>query len=383
MTFPPDGTTRRGAAGGGSGLCGGAATGCTTTNGGGSGNGSAVVTYTQVAADVSITTTDSDDPVLLGETFEYTLTIANAGPVTATNVAVIDALPDEVTYLANGSDPRCFEIGTNEVVCTLETIAVDGSTQVKLRVRADALADPATNLAGVTRAQPDPNSTNNSATEETTIAPAADLGVTMSDSADPVFVGDSFQYTVAVANAGPSVASDILIFDLLPAQVTFDATASDPRCFEDAPGVIFCMVDSIASGSADQVVIAVTANASAHPAVNQASASAVEAEPDFTDNSPTEQTTIDDPPTAVNDVATLTEDSAANAINVLANDTDTDAGPKTIASKTNGSNGTVAITGGGSGLTYTPNANYCNEPGAAPADTFTYTLNGGSTATVT
>ena len=43
-------------------------------------------------------------------------------------------------------------------------------------------------------------------------------------------------------------------------------------------------------------------------------------------------------------------------------------------------NGTVAITGGGTGLTYTPNQNYCN--GGDPTDDFTYTLNGGSTATV-
>ncbi len=93
-------------------------------------------------------------------------------------------------------------------------------------------------------------------------------------------------------------------------------------------------------------------------------------------------TCADDPPTAVNDSATVGEDSGASAIDVLANDTDTDGGPKTVASVTQPANGTVAITGGGSSLTYTPNGNYCNtQPGGTP-DTFTYTLNGGSTATV-
>ena len=70
-------------------------------------------------------------------------------------------------------------------------------------------------------------------------------------------------------------------------------------------------------------------------------------------------TGIDDPPVAVKDSKTLTEDDPATAIDVLANDTDVDAGPKSIASKTEGAHGTVAITGGGSGLTYTPDANYC------------------------
>ena len=47
-------------------------------------------------------------------------------------------------------------------------------------------------------------------------------------------------------------------------------------------------------------------------------------------------------------------------------------------------NGTVAITGGGTGLTYQPDADYCNDPPGTTPDTFTYTLTpGGSTATVT
>ena len=95
-------------------------------------------------------------------------------------------------------------------------------------------------------------------------------------------------------------------------------------------------------------------------------------------------TCVDDAPVAVNDSATVLEDSGATAINVLANDTDIDGGPKSIASVTQPANGTVVITGGGTGLTYTPNANYCNNPPGTALSTFTYTLApGGSTATVT
>ncbi|MER2626148.1 MAG: Ig-like domain-containing protein, partial [Accumulibacter sp.] len=95
-------------------------------------------------------------------------------------------------------------------------------------------------------------------------------------------------------------------------------------------------------------------------------------------------TAVDDPPVAVNDAATVNEDSGATAINVLANDTDVDGGPISIVSVTQPGNGTVGITGGGTGLTYQPNPNYCNSlPGGNPNDTFTYTLTpGGSTTTV-
>src|SRR5206468_4148353 len=85
-------------------------------------------------------------------------------------------------------------------------------------------------------------------------------------------------------------------------------------------------------------------------------------------------TCVDDPPVAVNDAATVEEDAPATAIDVLANDTDVDGGPKSIASVTQPANGTVVITGGGTGLTYQPNANYCNTPPGTTPDTFTYTL---------
>jgi hypothetical protein len=88
-------------------------------------------------------------------------------------------------------------------------------------------------------------------------------------------------------------------------------------------------------------------------------------------------TCVDDMPVAVDDAATIAEDAGPTAVAVLANDTDIDAGPKTVDAKTNGAHGTVAITGGGSGLTYAPDADWCG------TDTFTYTLNGGDTATVT
>lgn len=92
-------------------------------------------------------------------------------------------------------------------------------------------------------------------------------------------------------------------------------------------------------------------------------------------------TDADDPPVAVGDTKTVTEDAAATAIDVLANDTDADGGPKAVQSVTQPAHGAVVIQAGGIGVTYAPAANYCNTP-TPPTDDFTYTLNGGSTAAV-
>jgi chitodextrinase len=88
----------------------------------------------------------------------------------------------------------------------------------------------------------------------------------------------------------------------------------------------------------------------------------------------------DDPPTAVNDSAAMPEDAAASPIDVLANDTDPDGGPKQIAAAAQPVHGTVVVAGDGQSLTYKPNPDYCNS--GAPTDDFSYTLNGGSQATV-
>jgi VCBS repeat-containing protein len=88
------------------------------------------------------------------------------------------------------------------------------------------------------------------------------------------------------------------------------------------------------------------------------------------------------PPHAVNDAVTLSQGAPVTAIQVLANDFDTDGGPMSITSVTQPANGVVGIAGGGTVVTYLAPSSYCND--GSPPDNFTYTLNGlaGSTATV-
>ncbi|WP_460709872.1 Ig-like domain-containing protein [Nocardioides dilutus] len=97
-------------------------------------------------------------------------------------------------------------------------------------------------------------------------------------------------------------------------------------------------------------------------------------------------TCVNDAPVAVDDSASVVEDAAAGAVDVLGNDDDVEGDPVTISSASDPANGAVVLTGGTSGahtgLTYAPDADYCNDPPGTIPDTFTYTVNGGDTATV-
>ncbi|MBL0218683.1 MAG: hypothetical protein IPQ07_33005 [Myxococcales bacterium] len=74
------------------------------------------------------------------------------------------------------------------------------------------------------------------------------------------------------------------------------------------------------------------------------------------------------------DAATVAGGERATAVDVLANDTDIDGGPKMIGSASDPTNGTVMVAADGLSLTYQPDAGYCNSYAGGTPDTFTYTL---------
>jgi hypothetical protein len=87
-------------------------------------------------------------------------------------------------------------------------------------------------------------------------------------------------------------------------------------------------------------------------------------------------TCIDDAPVAVDDAATVDEDAPMSSLAVFANDPDVDGGPKTVTSFGLPAHGEVTQMADQSSIGYTPAADYCGP------DSFTYTLSGRSTATV-
>ncbi|NIT28630.1 MAG: DUF11 domain-containing protein, partial [Candidatus Aminicenantes bacterium] len=78
-------------------------------------------------SDLSITKTDSPDPVAIGENITYTLTVTNNGPSIANGVTVTDTLPVEVTFLsAISSQGACIHNGSvngGTVTCDIGSLA--------------------------------------------------------------------------------------------------------------------------------------------------------------------------------------------------------------------------------------------------------------------
>ncbi|MEA2375837.1 MAG: hypothetical protein QOD53_2300, partial [Thermoleophilaceae bacterium] len=115
-----------------------------------------------------------------------------------------------------------------------------------------------TNNATVGGNEPDPSSSNNRASAQTTVRASADLSITKTASPDPAVVGQTLTYTLTAKNGGPSPATGVTVIDNLPVGVTFQsATPSQGTCSQLA-GTVACNLGSLASGASATVAIAVT-----------------------------------------------------------------------------------------------------------------------------
>jgi len=178
-------------------------------------------------AEVSVTKTDSPDPVAPGANLVYTITVTNSGQIDATVAELFDALPAETTFVSMpvpaGWACTLPAVGTNDAVsCSTPSLA-PGSVVFTLTVAVDSQVASGTeifNTATVSAAN-DLDKSNNNATAVTTVVGSADLSVTKtSSSPDPVMPGDDIVYDITVTNAGPNLAS-VALSDPLPANTTF------------------------------------------------------------------------------------------------------------------------------------------------------------------
>jgi uncharacterized repeat protein (TIGR01451 family) len=255
-------------------------------------NSASATTTVNASADLSITKTDSPDPVIAGQNIAYTITVNNAGPSDAVNVVVTDTLPAGVTFV---STTGCAGDPNGVPTCNLGTINAGGNKQYTVTVTVNAgTTGTITNNVSVTSNTADPNNTNNTASQNTTVNTiSADLSITKSDNPDPVVAGQNLTYTITVNNAGPSNATNVVATDTLPAGVTFVSTTG---CTGDPNGVPTCNLGTINAGGNKQYTVTVTVNVGTTGTLtNNVSVISDIADPDAANNTASATTTVNEP----------------------------------------------------------------------------------------
>jgi uncharacterized repeat protein (TIGR01451 family) len=127
-------------------------------------------TVTAPSADLSVTQSDSPDPVTSGQNVTYAVQVGNAGPSAATGAVLADTLPTGSTFVsASPSQGSCS--GSAPVSCSLGTLGSGATASVNVTVKAGA-AGTMTNDASASANESDPAPGNNDSNESTTVNPA-------------------------------------------------------------------------------------------------------------------------------------------------------------------------------------------------------------------
>ena len=148
-----------------------------------------ITTTVKGRADLSLTKTDSPDPVAAGSNITYTLTVTNTSTAssgsTAKGISIVDTLPTGTSFVIAGSSSQCTA-GTGQTVnCTVPDLAVGASaTRIIVAAVASSVArgSTLTNSATVSSSTFDPATANDTATADTTVQ----------DNRNPVAVDDVY-----------------------------------------------------------------------------------------------------------------------------------------------------------------------------------------------
>jgi uncharacterized repeat protein (TIGR01451 family) len=186
-----------------------------------SNNSASTDTTVNALTDLSVSKTDSPDPVIVGHDLAYRIIAYNAGPSDATGIVVTDILPPGVTFKSADT----HGMGTFDSVSgnwSGFSLASGTNTPLDLVVGVNVPAVDETvliNTVWVKGDQTDPDETNNSASQATTIyAPNVidpkTVELVKDNDGDGVpSPGDILKYTNIIRNTGHAAATGVVFTD--------------------------------------------------------------------------------------------------------------------------------------------------------------------------
>jgi len=268
-------------------------------------NSASASTIVQDLADLQLSKQcKPDGPLATGGVATCTIFVDNLGPSDARDVVVVD------THLSNGAftitgatvDPAASgtcAIAGGVVTCNLGTEPAGGRTTITVQFTSQDQVD-VNDTATVSSETDDPDTSNNSGTGQVSFRGSADLALVKSDAPDPVVAGTNLTYNLQVTNNGPANAPNVVVKDVLPAEVSIVSyLPSQGSCNAGVPGdalqPLTCNMGALATSASATIQVVVKVNPNVPDGtiiVNNAVASSDYADPNTGNNNVTASTSV-------------------------------------------------------------------------------------------
>lgn len=146
-------------------------------------------------------------------------------------------------------------------------------------------------------------------------APPIDLAVSLTAAPEPVLTGAAVTYTVSVTYNDHTPAKDVVLTDTLPSDALYVSASSTQGTCGYASGTVTCAIGGMTNNSsAVTATILVTAPLRAGSMSNIVAVTSSTADPDLTNNTATQLTTVNLPTLTVNVAGTGTIQSSSDTI---------------------------------------------------------------------
>jgi uncharacterized repeat protein (TIGR01451 family)/fimbrial isopeptide formation D2 family protein len=191
----------------------------------------------------------SSGKYIVGEQVEYTLAVTNLGPSTArAPITVTDTLPEGLSVVSYDAGPwQCSPASgaTTKVTCVLNQDILPKTQPPLIKILVDVVESPgptAKNCAVAGSPTEDQSPGNNEDCVTDPVTNQVQLGISKKTTgANPVFAGETTEFTVTVTNLGPSEAKNVVMTDTLETGLkATSATGTGWTCDVGAGTTVTC-----------------------------------------------------------------------------------------------------------------------------------------------
>lgn len=245
-------------------------------------NVATTITWVNQSADLAVASVAPVAQVLLGGSFTLQFLVTNQGPSQATGVSLVDNLPSGVQVISVASGNGSFTLTNNVVTFDLGSLDAGAAAAVAITLQPTAIG-LLTNLAVAAANEFDFAPGDNAVTNVVAVVPAANLAVSLSAAPLPAALGGDLTYTLAVTNGGPSLATGIMLTNVLPAGVTLVSAAPALTNWAQNNGVLTLPIPDLPPGAGTVVQLGVQPG-TLDALTNLATVGANETDPDASDN---------------------------------------------------------------------------------------------------